>query len=145
MVKILQRIEMERGDIVLELHKGKKRNIWHMRIRVIGKNKYIRKSTYQAELGVAATIAQNEYDKIRERLRKDLPIEELNYEQLYQKWRAVKGLHLSKHRKRSVSLGQETYLLPFLVNFLFQSLLKKLYRILEMETRLLDRGTRQEQ
>lgn len=125
MIKILQRIEMERGDIVLEQHKGKKRDIWHMRIRVIGKNKYIRKSTFQAELGVAATIAQDEYDKIRERLRKDLPVEELNYEQLYHKWRAVKGLHLSKHRKRSVSLGQETYLLPFFGKFPISKLTEK--------------------
>lgn len=113
MIEVIRREEFQNGDIVLELHKGKKRDIWHMRIRVIGKNKYIRKSTLQTELGAAARIAQDEYDNVRERLRKDLPIDELNYGQLYKKWFTEKGLYLSRHRQRSVNLGHDTYILPY--------------------------------
>lgn len=113
MVKVLRREELEKGDIVLELREGKKRNIWHYRVRIIAHNDYIRKSSYTDEFGVAAQMAQKEYDDMKDRLRKQLPPVELTYKDLYREWFKAVGKHLSKHRQKSINEGHNTYLLPF--------------------------------
>lgn len=113
MAKILRRELIRNGDILLELHAGKKRDIWHMRIRVPGKNDYIRKSSHQSDLGEAMLIAQAEYDAILDRLRRKLPHKELTYSDLYKRWRELRDNGKSAVRNKVISSHHNHYILPY--------------------------------
>lgn len=122
MVEVLDRKKYQNGDIVLELRSGTNGNKWHMRIRVPGKNKYIRKSTYQTELPVAAMMAQEEYDKMSLRVRQHLPHQDLTYKQLYKEWlqKSPKGNTVA--RRKSIESSHRLYLLPFFGNICLSEL-----------------------
>jgi len=74
------------GRVLIYTTAGAKSAVWQMRLNVRGVTGYITKSTKTRNLGEAARVAEDEFDRLQARIREGAPIKDWTFDRHWKDW-----------------------------------------------------------
>jgi integrase len=105
------KVEFRNGQIVLYTRNDSP--IFHVRLKVEGRDGYVVKSTKRASLDEARAFAENLLDDLRYKVRHGQDTGSHTFDSVWKRWLESNRRLLSEHRLRYVEGTARRYLLPF--------------------------------